>query len=714
MNPPAASSAAHELLAAAIAHHGAGRLDQAKGLYLQLLDLEPRNAQALQLLGTISLQQGDYRGAIDLIRRAMVVQPGQAEFHVNLGVALVGAGRGHEAVDEYRKAIALRPELGVAHNHLGVALQSVSRLEEAVAAFRTAVELLPQDARVHYNLACALEATRQWDAAIESYERAMAIDPRLAEGWHNLATARLSRGREDDAAAAVGALQQSLALRPNHAKTLANLACAFRRSGKFSDGIDAARRSLELKPDLVDGLTNLSFCLTDAGQLEEALSVARRGVEIAPREAEVHLALGYALKALDRLEESIAAHEKAIDLDPDNAEAFNNLAGAFHLVDRFDEAIAACRRAIELRPNQARGYSNLSLLLMESGDLSGATKTCRDAIADGHEDGALKWNLAFLLLKLGQLEEGWVLNEFRHYGCKPYVPPRTFSEPRWDGSPLGSRTILLHAEQGIGDTIQFVRYAPMVAGRGGRVILDCPRALHQLLKGFAGVSELTCLSVPGAVQAAPLFDVECPLMSLPLVFGTTLETIPATVPYLFPDPERAARWKSRVGSLEQSLKVGIVWAGNPAHENDRRRSIAPSLLTPLARIANVRLFSLQMAARKGPAAGAPAVAAEMGMIDWTAELPDFADTAALLANLDLLISVDTAVAHIAGAMGKPVWLLIPPSSDWRWLTERTDTPWYPTMRLFRQRKMGDWPSVIDEVAAAVAGLAADEDGKRGA
>jgi tetratricopeptide (TPR) repeat protein len=702
MSPPAPSSAAHQLLAAAIAHHGAGRLAEAEQLYRQLLDADPSDAQVLQLLGTIRLQQGNCPAAIDLMRRAIAAGPDQAEFHVNLGVALVTAGRAEEAIEEYRRAIALRPDLGAAHNHLGLALQARSRLDEAVTAFRQAVAMLPNDARVHYNLARALEAARQFDAAIDSYEQALAIDPRLAECWHNLATVRLARDRDDDAVSAVKALQRSLELRPNHAQTLANLGCAFRQCGHLDAAIDAARRSLELKPDLIDGLVNLSLSLTDVDRLDEAVDAATRAVEIAPDHAGAHLALGYVLLAQNRLSEAIAADERAIALEADNAEAYNNLARALHAANRYGDAIIECRRAIALRSDQAEGYGNLSLLLMESGDLKEAIAVCRRAIADGHDDGVLKWNLAFSLLKSGKIEEGFALHEFRHHAAKPYVPPRAFSQPRWDGSPLGSRTILIHAEQGVGDTIQFVRYVPLVTQRGGKVILDCPVALHQLLASFPNVTALTSLSEPGAAKITPPFDVQCPLMSLPLVFGTTLETIPADVPYLFADAARAAVWKTRIAAVgEGRLNVGVAWAGNPAHKNDRRRSIAPSLLAPLAQIAGVRLFSLQMPAKTGLAVNARSVAAEMGMIDWTAELADFTDTAALVANLDLVICVDTSIAHLAGAMGRPVWMLIPLSSDWRWLSEREDTPWYPTMRLLRQERVADWAGPIDRLVESL-------------
>jgi hypothetical protein len=238
------------------------------------------------------------------------------------------------------------------------------------------------------------------------------------------------------------------------------------------------------------------------------------------------------------------------------------------------------------------------------------------------------------------------------------------------------------------------------------VIFECQPAVHRLLASFPGIAALISPPVTGVDAAMPPFDVQYPLMSLPLIFGARLEMIPAKVPYLFPDPARAAAWQTRVTAAgEGRLRIGVVWAGNPAHKNDRRRSIAPSLLGPLAQVPGVRLFNLQMPAKTGLAVNARSVAAEMGMIDWTAELADFADTAALLANLDLVISVDTSVAHLAGAMGRPTWMLIPVSSDWRWLQGRADSPWYPTMRLFRQRELGDWSPVIAALLAAVADLA---------
>jgi hypothetical protein len=265
-----------------------------------------------------------------------------------------------------------------------------------------------------------------------------------------------------------------------------------------------------------------------------------------------------------------------------------------------------------------------------------------------------------------------------------------FAEPPWDGRPLEGRTLLLHAEQGFGDAIQFIRYLPLAAERGGRIIIECQAQLQRLFQINAGGSQIVASGQP-----MPDFDSHCPLLSLPWVFGTTLASVPDIVPYLRADAENVGSWRQRLAEHSQVVKVGLVWSGNPAHKNDRCRSMTLARLAPLAQTRGVRFFSLQ----KGEAATeARTPPPGMELIDWTEELTDFADTAALIAHLDLVIAVDTAVAHLAGAMGKPVWTLLPFVPDWRWLLEREDSPWYPSMRLFRQPFWGDWDSVIERVA----------------
>jgi tetratricopeptide (TPR) repeat protein len=734
------NSAVDVLLAQAGAHRGAGRTADAVEACRRAIELGSDDAVICNAIGTLLSDCGQFEEAARMYTRALELMPDAAAAAYNLGNALRSCGRNDQAIDAYRRAVDLRGDFLPAVLNLSALLQAMGRPDEAIGALRGALSHWPNEARLHYSLGCALDAARQFDAAIASYEQALQIDPRMVEAWHNSGTARLSRGRDGDAAAAAARLQQALALRPDDAKALANLANAFRRAEQFGPAIDAARRSLQIEPDMVDGLLHLSLALADMDQLDEARRVASRAVEIAPGHAEAYLALGYILKEQRELTEAIAAHEKAIALRGNDAEAYMGLAGALQGAERFDEAIEAYDKALELRPMfaeamQNRGTAlllragpgdleagiaafeqalawqadyawalcNLGVAMVEAGRLDEAIAFCRRAVAAGPDDDGLKCGLAYALLTSGELKEGFELHEFRYLANQPPMP-REFSQPRWDGGELENKRILIHAEQGIGDTIHFVRYVPLVAKRGGRVILECPGAVHRLLANFPGVEILT-KAPAGDASHAVAFDVQCPLMSLPLIFGTTLETIPADVPYLFADAARAAVWKTRIAAAgEKRLNVGVVWAGNPAHKDDRRRSIAAGQLAPLAKIPGVRLFSLQKRAARGPAANARAISAEMGFIDWTEELVDYAETAALVAKLDLVVSVDTSVAHLAGAMGRPVWVLIASKSDWRWLSECQDSSWYPTMRLFRQRQIGDWSSVVDELVAAMADL----------
>jgi hypothetical protein len=375
----------------------------------------------------------------------------------------------------------------------------------------------------------------------------------------------------------------------------------------------------------------------------------------------------------------------------------NNFSVTLRERGRWEQAIAAGKEAVEIDPSYAGGWSNLSITLAKVNRMAEAIAAAARAVELEPKRPVYQWNLATALLKAGRLEEGFRHAQARWQTAEIHPTPRHFNRPHWDGSELESRRLLLHTEQGMGDTLQFIRYLPLVAARAGRIIFESPPPLRRLLVPCEAFAQI----VVGG-DALPDFDVQCALMDLPLIFKTTLQTIPANVPYLQADPALAAGWRTRVAVAgETKLNVAIVWAGNPEHKNDRRRSIDPSLLEPIRKVAGARLFSLQTVGQRGFSANAHAVAAEMGMIDWTDGLVDFADTAAFLANMDLVICVDTAVAHLAGALGKPVWLLLPTASDWRWLTDRADSPWYPTMRLFRQEVPGDWTTPIMRVAESL-------------
>jgi len=424
--------------------------------------------------------------------------------------------------------------------------------------------------------------------------------------------------------------------------------------------LDAYRAAVAIEPDFSDALANLGALLFETGALAEAAESCRR----------------------------------ALALSPDNPQRHNNLGNVLVAQDALDEAIASYGRAIALDPGDAATYVNLGNTQQEKGDLDAARRSFEQALALDPERGEAAWGLAMITLLEGDLAAGWRRHEARHR-VAAFGPPRPFSAPLWRGEPVEGKTILLHAEQGLGDTLQFVRYVPLVAARGARIVLEVPPELEALLGTMPGADRVVTVGSP-----LPAIDWHCPLLSLPLALGTDLATIPADVPYLAADAERTASWRARLPATP--LKVGLVWAGRPEHKRDRWRSLDLAALSPLGAVPDVVFVSLQ----KGPAAEqARTPPPGLTLIDPTAELVDFVDTAALVAALDLVIAVDTSVAHLAGALGKPVWLLLPAMPDWRWLLGRADSPWYPTARLFRQPSRGDWPRVVQDVTAALRQIA---------
>jgi hypothetical protein len=430
-----------------------------------------------------------------------------------------------------------------------------------------------------------------------------------------------------------------------------------------------------------------------AGRNDVALDLIRRSIALSPDVPAGHNNLGNVLKEIGQLDEAIAAFRKSISLKGDSAEVHNNLGDALRDNGQLDEAIAACRQAIAIRPDYAEAYSNLGNALADKRQLDDAIAAYRQGLARNHTLSEVRKNLSLALLRRGDFQKGWDEYEWR-WKCRDFrSSARNFAQPQWDGGPLEDRIILLHAEQGFGDAIQFIRYLPLVIQRGGKAVVECQAGLDRLFRAMAGEHQIVIRGQP-----LPAFDVHCPLLSLPRVFQTTLENMPQAVPYLRADPEDAAKWQHRLAEHLPLSRVGLAWAGNSADRDDRKRSMNLARLMPLAQIPGVRFFSLQKGDAANQIKSAPA---GMDLIDWAQELGDFSDTAALIANLDLIISVDTAVAHLAGALAKPVWTLLPFSSDWRWLTDREDTPWYPSMRLFRQPAWGDWDSTVTQVADAL-------------
>jgi len=469
-------------------------------------------------------------------------------------------------------------------------------------------------------------------------------------------------------------------------------AIELHHAGRLIEAERKYRDVVSMQPGHIEATHMMGVIALNFGRPDDAAELIGVALKANPADVSAHCNMAIALRAQGKFDESIAACREALRLKPTLAEAYINLGLTLMEQGRTAEAAEAYHQAIRLQPGEARIYSCMGNALSEAGKVHEAITVHRQAIG-------IAPNLAGAHLKLGQALllsgdfSGWAEYDWRWRF--EYFQSRSpkFQRPQWGGEDLKGRTVLLHAEQGFGDTIQFVRYAGMVAARGGKVILECPANLCTLLKQLPGIE-----TVIAAGQTLPPFDLQCPFMSLPFAFGTQPESIPNIVPYLRADPQRAKEWAARLPAKGRELRVGLAWAGSVGSVNDRRRSIDPSYFLPLSGVKGVRFVSLQKE-RRSTQSEPPA---ELRLIDQTAELGDFADTAALIKNLDLVISADTAVAHLAGAMGKLTCLLLPFAPDWRWQLDRSDTPWYPKMRLFRQPEFGDWDSVFREVTKSLA------------
>ena len=565
------------------AHHLAGRVPEAEGVCRQLLDADPNDPDALNLLGVIAHQAGKHEIAVELIDKAIRRQPSNPKFLNNLGEANRGLRRLNEALACYREALAIEPGHVGALSNQGYVLQELKRYDEAIA----------------------------------SYDKALAIKPDYAEGWNYRGFALLKLRRYDEA---IASYRRALSIRPDHFEAHNNLGTALKGQGKLEEALASYRAALSLRPDLAEAHNNVGAALKEQGKLEQAIASYHKALSLRPEYAEAHYNLGAALKEQGKLEQAIASNRKALSLRPDFAEA--------------------------------------------------------------------QWNDGMCRLLLGDFERGWRQYEWR-WKCDEFPSSRrNFSQALWLGEEdIAGKTVLLHAEQGLGDTIQFVRYAQEVARKGATVILEVPSVLRPLLSGLAGVHQVLSYG-----EQLPEFDFHCPLMSLPLALGTRLGPIPAAIPYLRAPAAKIGDWEGKLGQ-SGALKVGIVWSGNPAHRNDRNRSLALSRLIALQK-PDVRLISLQKEVRPEDAG---VLHADKRILHFGPQLEDFSDTAALVSLMDLVISVDTSIAHLAGALGKPVWILLPFAPDWRWQLDREDSPWYPTARLFRQSETGDWDGVIDKV-----------------
>lgn len=526
------------------------------------------------------------------------------------------------------------------------------------------------------------------DQAIIAFRTAGQLAPQFAEAFYNLGTAHQEK---KEIPQAISAYRQAIALRPNYAEAYNNLGNALLEIKDYRNAADALQHAISLVPTFAPMHYNLGCVLYESGQIEASVERLRKAISIDPHLPEAWYSLGNALKDLKKYNESMAALERALTLRPTFAQAWNSMAALHHERADYEAALVAVHRAMELKPNFAEAYANLGSTLKDQGDLDGALEAYQKAIARQPGNPRIEWNLALVLLLKGDYERGW-----RFFESRPNTDLYRFDQPRWDGTPLNGRTILVCLEQGLGDVIQFVRFVPRLVQLGGRVIALGRSPLRRLLEGQCGIGQYVGIDEP-----IPPLDCYTMLLSLAGLFHVSLNDLSATNPYLRADTQLVERWGLRLGPPVHALRVGLVWAGNPNHSNDRNRSVPLRSMAEHLAMPGVQYYSLQ----KDLSAGNTAAEADaLEMIDLTAQIEDFADTAALISNLDLVIACDTSVAHLAGAIGKPVWILLPYAPDWRWMLGRSDSAWYPSARLFRQTAPGDWSSPLTEVRKELSDL----------
>ena len=613
------------------------------------------------------------------------------------GLALHQAGRLADAERIYQQILATRPDHFDSLHLLGVIFYQRGDHAEAVRRINLALKRSPNNFLALNNRGNALTALKQFKEALASYDRAIAARPDYAEAHSNRGNVLKELKRFEEALASY---DRAITLRSDYAEAHSNRADALTALERFEEALSACDRALTLRPDFVEAHANRGNALHELRRFQEALASHDRALTLRPDYAEAHSNRGNALHELKRFEEALASYDRALTLRPDYAEAHSNRGNALQELKRFEEALASYDRALALRGDLAEAYSNRGNALKELARFDEALASYEAALAVRPDFADAHFNEAMCRLLIGDLHRGWQKSEWRWETEQIRNGKRSFSQPLWLGSDdIAGKTILLHAEQGLGDTIQFGRYAPLVAARGAHVILEVQGPLRDLMGTLSG-----SVRIVSAGDLLPDFDLHCPLLSLPLAFATQLETIPSATPYLCAHEGKTRAWRERLGRHHKP-RIGLAWAGNPrkelpgANRIDGQRSIAVDRLAPLFQVTACEFFSLQK--------GDDAVrqlrdsALRQQVIDCTDDLHDFSDTAALIENLDLVISVDTSVAHLAGALGKPFWLLNRYNTCWRWLLDREDSPWYPTARLFRQDATREWDPVIERVAAAL-------------
>jgi tetratricopeptide (TPR) repeat protein len=644
---------------------------------------------ALYEAALLDFQSGQMQAAEERCHQALIRAPNHAASLHLLGLICARTDRLGQAIDFIARAVRDDPTVPDYFSNLGTLLQRQDRFEEALKSYDLALRLKPDAVGVWISVGSLLRRQKRYCEALLAYDHVLTLDARNVEAANMSGLLLIQMERFEEALARFDLLQ---AIEPVQAEVFDRRAVCLSRLERREEAVASYRRSLEVGPQNYQTHNSLGLMLLDSGRSDEALVHFRQAIAIKPDFIAAINNLGLSLVNLKRFEESLAIFDEALSIASDVAELYCSRASAFRGLNRYHEAVECYERAIALKPDYLEAHINFGTCLDDMMRANDALSSYHRAIEIQTDYAEAHWNIAINRLRAGDFETGWLESEWRWKCPALRLDQRMFTQPLWLGEePIDGKSLLLHSDAGLGDTLQFCRYVPLAAARGAQVILEVQPALRKLLSGLAGVSRLVAKG-----EALPNFDFHCPLGSLPLAFNTSLETIPSAVPYLSVG-DRTSLWKDGL-DLTRAPRIGLVWSGNPNHGNDHNRSISLRAFLPLLDL-DAQFISLQKELRPEDRA---TLRGRNDILDFGPNLDNFADTAELIKHLDLVISVDTSVAHLAGALGRPLWILLPYVPDWRWLVGRDNSPWYPTARLFRQTETREYGSVIERVRSELA------------
>ena len=694
---PQVSDDLQRLIRIATDMHDAGRLDTAAAVWRSVLRLAPRHDAALQCLGLLHRSTGNFTEAAVLLRRAVAIRSHDPQLMFQLASTVHHLGCSEQAIADYDLAIALDPNSAEAHCNRGALLTDLAHLGEALESYDRALTIRPNFPEAHCNRGVTLERLFDHEAALLSYDMAIAIAPHFMAAHLCRASVLRTLSRFSEA---LESFDRVIALQPNHAVGHSGRGATLGALGRHAEALASCDYALSVNPDDAETFCNRGVTLEHLGRYEEALASYDRAIISQPHNAGFHRNRGFLLRTIMRFDEALVSYDKAIEINPFYVEAHNNRGFVMRVLNRYQDALSSYDRAIMLRPDDAEAHANRGVALSDLNVHDEALLSFDRAIALNPSYAEAYCNKSFVALALGDYSRGWALYEWRKRVDKPADVRRLPYPEALDREAMTGKRVLIHCEQGLGDTLHFCRYIPMVVAISRSVTFLVPPALYRII-----ATSFVDVQVISENVDSVICDVHCPLMSLPFVFSTTIATIPAGGPYLFAQNATSAAFAAMLGPHTRP-RVGLVWNGGfrpgqpELHTVNQRRNIEFSMISDI-NIDGLDFFSLQ----KGePAEGEVEYNVRKfwkgeNFFNVTSSLEDFLDTAGLIENLDLVISVDTSTAHLAGAMGKPVWILNRFDACWRWLVNRTDSPWYPTATLFQQPTPGAWQPVIRSIRA---------------